>query len=404
MTRAWSRIGHAAYGPIVLATIVAAGMSLSTRLLAAPYTPASDSVVVERLPQRSGKASTARLALRERWRREPNNATVASDLAREYFELAMAEGDPRYVGYAQAALTPWWTQPRPPLDVQVVRGMLLQYNHQFERGLADLQAVADASPQDPLAWAWLAAVHMVRADYFEARKACERLMPLTVELAAAGCMAYVESMTGQAAAGAARLMAALKKQAKAEPSLTLWALTRLAEIQERRGLPMKAQEAYEQALALGITDTYLYAAYADFLLDQGQPERVIRMLQSRKQADALLLRLALAAHRTQSSQAPAWIQELGTRFEAARAQGDARHEKEESRFALALLGDCRRALSLATSNFRSQREAADARALMEAALACRDRAAAEPALNWMQTHGVESVVLQGLAKQLRALP
>ncbi len=27
----------------------------------------------------------------------------------------MAQGDPRYVGYAQAALKPWWDLPEPPV-------------------------------------------------------------------------------------------------------------------------------------------------------------------------------------------------------------------------------------------------------------------------------------------------
>ena len=51
-----------------------------------------------------------------------------------------------------------------------------------------------------------------------------------------------------------------------------------------------------------------------------------------------------------------------------------------------------------------QREPADARVLLEAALAAGQRAAAEPALKWMAESGIESLALQILAVQLKAKP
>ena len=77
------------------------------------------------------------------------------------------------------------------------------------------------------------------------------------------------------------------------------------------------------------------------------------------------------------------------------------HEKEESRFALALLGEAPRALALARSNFAVQREPADARVLLEAALAAREPAAAAPVLQWLADAGIESAVLQALAARLK---
>ena len=48
-----------------------------------------------------------------------------------------------------------------------------------------------------------------------------------------------------------------------------------------------------------------------------------------------------------------------------------------------------------------QREVADARALLEAAVAAGDAGAAEPALVWIRAHGVQGVVLRRLEKQVR---
>jgi len=66
-------------------------------------------------------------------------------------------------------------------------------------------------------------------------------------------------------------------------------------------------------------------------------------------------------------------------------------------------GDTLRALQLAQQNFAVQKEPADARILLEAALAARLPAAAQPALDWLEASGIESVAMQPLAKALAAL-
>ena len=95
---------------------------------------------------------------------------------------------------------------------------------------------------------------------------------------------------------------------------------------------------------------------------------------------------------------------MSARFAAARARGDSTHEKEEARFLLSLKGDASGALRLAQRNFAVQREPADARILLEAALAARQPQAAAPALQWLQANRVESTLLQALAKRLEGRP
>jgi hypothetical protein len=129
---------------------------------------------------------------------------------------------------------------------------------------------------------------------------------------------------------------------------------------------------------------------------------VLPLLQGRERSDLLLLRLALAAKATGDPQLARWQRDLAARFDAARLRGDTVHQKEESRFALQLLGDAPRALALARENYAVQREPSDARAVLEAALAARQPEAAEPARAWMKSSGIDSVVLQDLARQLGA--
>jgi Tfp pilus assembly protein PilF len=378
---------------------------LHAPLAAAPYLPKTDDQVLEVLPSRFDSARMRELReLRQASRADPQNLALAVRLARRYYDEVTAEGDPRYIGYAQAALAPWWQQRDPPVPARVMRAVLLQFSHHFDEAIADLRAAVRAEPDNGEAWAWLAAISLVRADYRQARQACERLQPLASALIARACAAQIDSLTGRSAAAAAVLRSALLQHADADPAQLLWALTRLAEAEQRSGDGPAAEAAYRRALALGISDGYLLAAYADFLLDRGRPAEVLELLDGQERSDLLLLRLTLAAHALGDAALPAWRDALAARFDAARLRGDTVHDKEEARFALAVLGQPARALQLASDNFAVQREPADARILLEAALAARNRPAARPALEWLDHSGNDSAQLNRLARQIRSLP
>ncbi len=370
---------------------------------AAPYTPSDGAQVLATVPARASDPRARELvALRAAWRAAPGDADTAVRLARRYFEEVAAEGDPRYVGYAQAALQPWWEQPAPPAEVRVLRAMVLQFDHRFQPALADLDAALLEQPGNGAAWAWRTAIVLVQADYAAARRGCEAMAPLATALVAAACRAQVDAVTGRAASAATGLRSALQQATDASPAERLWSLTRLAETEERRGEFGAAEAAFRDALALGLPDVYLLAAYADFLLDRGRAAEVLSLLGERGRADVLLLRLAIAAKATGDPRAPAFAAELAARFDAARRRGDTSHRKEESRFLLAVQGQPAPALPLAQQNWAVQREPADARILLEAALAQRDAAAAQPVLDWMAASGIESTALQALAARLKA--
>ena len=384
---------------------------------AAPFVPASDAHVLERLPSRSTDPRARELQdLRAAWRGQPQDVVASVNLARAYYNAVAAEGDPRYIGYAQAALAPWWTLPDPTADVRVLRAILRQFDHRFDEALVDLDAAIASNPNNAEAWSWRAAIHMVQANYPQARRSCDALAPLTSALIAAACTAQVDSTTGRTKQAADMLRKALQSastgsvNAQSPPaSQRLWALTRLAEIEERHGAYPQAEAAFREAMGLNINDVYLHAAYADFLLDQGRAAEVPALLKDRGRADVLLLRQVLAAQILGAPEAAALSRELGARFDAARLRGDTTHLKEESRYVRALKGasdpaSAATALKLAVENFAEQREPADARILLEAAITAKQPAAAVPAAQWMAASGIDSVVLKKLAAQVAALP
>src|SRR5207249_7372884 len=96
---------------------VLAIVSFAAAACAAPYVPKDDATVLERLPVRPGDPVARELRqLRTELTADPRKRETAVRLAERYFALATSEGDPRYVGYAQAALKPWWDLPAPPLE------------------------------------------------------------------------------------------------------------------------------------------------------------------------------------------------------------------------------------------------------------------------------------------------
>jgi Tfp pilus assembly protein PilF len=369
---------------------------------AAPRVPFHDREVLERLPLRPRDPAAAELrGLRAAAAAAPADPAAAAPLARRYFALAMSEGDPRYVGYAQAALAPWAGANAAAAELLVLRALLRQYRHDFEGALADLALAVQRDPQNEEAHAWRAAIHMVRADYPAAALECAALAPLTEELQATGCSAYVEATTGRTRAAYARLFGALERAPQAGATARLWANTRLAEMSARLGDAAAAERHFKSALALGLNDNFLLAAYADFLLEQRQPREVVALLKDWTRSDTLLLRLALAERDLGLPEAARHARILGERFAAEAQRAERLHLAEEARYLLELRGDAEAALAAAAENWKSQREPRDALILLEAARAARNPAAAAPALEWLARTGFEHARMRRLAAELR---
>ncbi|MGK5080038.1 hypothetical protein [Janthinobacterium sp. HLX7-2] len=373
--------------------------------LAAPYTPKDGSAVIEQLPRRADATQIALRGLRQQLNATPQDLALATSLAQRYISLARSETDPRYLGYAQAALAPWWQQAAPPVPVRLLRATILQSTHQFGPALQDLDAVLAQQPQNGQAWLTRATVLTVQGDYARATAACARLSALTTQLVTVTCIANVASVTGRAATSEQLLDLTLQRSAGVAPELESWAMTLLAEMATRRGENALAEARYTKALAQQPRDSYLLGAYTDFLLDQQRPREVVKLLQDQQRIDALLLRYALALQALPGRQTAfqAAKVELAARFHAAMQRGDTVHQREQARFALFLQQDVPAALQLAQKNWAIQKEVPDMRILLEAALAARNYPAAQPVLAWIAANGVEDVALHRLVRQLGPL-
>ena len=385
------------FGAAVLAT---AALLIAVAAHAAPYRPGSDDVVLEKLPpallalrQLRGTATPAA---------EPASLEAALASARHYVELGQIYADPRAYGYAQAALGHRWKDDDGATpQLLVMRARILQFSHKFPQALAQLEVALKADPFQPDAWLLFASIEQVEGNLPAARSGCLKLLPMADPLIGATCVATMGSLAGQNIQAEQLLVHAFTQPSAAGKSVRVWSWTTLAEIRARGGDQAGAEAAFREALALEPDDVYARSAYADLLLDEMRNAEARRVLGDPMQADALLLRAAIAAQRNGDADADALRSNLDQRFAEARERGDETHLREQARFALDVEHDASRALALAQRNFGVQREPADARILLDAALAAADPGAAKAAFDWMKATGIHALQLSMLATKLK---
>jgi hypothetical protein len=365
---------------------------------AAPYLPADDAQVLERLPRREGEDWDAIAALRTRLKAVPRDVSAASELARRYLELFRAQGDPRLVAYAQRALAPWADEADAPAAIALRRAELAQSEHRFDAARAELERVVAREPRDGEAWLTLAAIDLVRADYGSSRRECGRLVLISDTSVTGACLAAVQAMTGEARRAYEFLDAQVAGAHSALPlELAVWLETLAAETGDALDRADEAAHHYRAALAAAGArpSVYLLAAYADHLLRVGDNDAVVALLRDAPPADSLDLRLALAQKRAGRDVATL-VERLGYRLRLGLDGLESTHAREAAYFALYLLERPELALERSLANWEVQREPIDARLVLESAAAAGRPEAARAVLEWLDENRVEHAELQGL--------
>ena len=381
---------------------------LTTEVHAAPFVPASDLTILERLsttPGESARLNQSTRAMRATLARDPKNVDLAVRMAQLYVSRSRSESDPRLLGQAQVALGTWWSQAEPPVPVLLLRATIRQSLHDFSNALRDLDQAVRREPGNAQAWLTLATVQQVTGNLAGAADSCRKVAPLAPPLIGITCLASIDGSQGRAAKAYDALnnaMVASNATGRDSGGVRGWALTLQAELAERLARPAEAERLYLASLAIDPTDAYTVAAYADFLIDAGRAADVLKLIPADTRGDVLLLRRAIAAKLAGAVDAAQLAQELGQRFNASRARGDRVHLREEARFELAVKSDPNNSLVLARDNWGVQKEPLDARIALEAAIAARQPKAVADVLAWIESTQLQGEKLAQLAVQLKA--
>jgi len=369
---------------------------------ATPRVPANDDVIVESLPSVAGWTAEAQRLRRELALRPRDEATAIA-AAHYYLEIARAQGDARYAGYALGALQAWdAASADTPPGVLVMRATVLQFLHDFDGAEAALKTALARQPGNAQAWITLATIRRVRGRYPESDAACRVLGRVDAAFYGVACLAENAGLRGDHAGARTALNALLADPAArgaTQAGTRQWLLTTLAEVEELAGRASEAEAAYRRAIQAKPSG-YVLLAYSDFLLRTGRPDRIAALLKDEARSDAVLLRLAIARRSTEgnadgSSQqlpsADADRDELQARFETAALRPGATlpHAREEALFALDVKGDARRALELARLDVELQREPIDLLLFARAAVAANDDEARRQVKRLMQQTGLK---------------
>ncbi|HJW47039.1 MAG TPA: hypothetical protein VJ484_11195, partial [Lysobacter sp.] len=146
-----------------------------------------------------------------------------------------------------------------------------------------------------------------------------------------------------------------------------------------------ADARFRRALAAAPDDVRTLAAYARFLRHAGRHREAATLLTAHTDHDGLQLQCALAAQRSDPTQAAALAAAQARRYALAHALGSEPELRDEAEFLLALRHDPVAALELAQRNFRTQRDYEDVDILQRAALAAQRPQALGPLQAWAQS-------------------
>ncbi|HSC63354.1 MAG TPA: hypothetical protein VLD35_06965 [Caldimonas sp.] len=344
---------------------------------AAPIQPTRDDEVVEVLP--ASAANREDRQLRKRLAARPDDARLATAVARRYLEQARESGDPRFAGLALAALRAWPDANAAPDDVLLLRATLEQYLHEFDAAVAHLRLLLarPGSERQPQAWLTLATVLRVQGRYADSDGACRAIAGAPVYQTA--CLAENAALRGETAA-ARRSFETMLAERGLSPGTRGWLTTSLAELEERDGRAAAADAAYRSVLKVG-SDTYAAIAYADFLIAQHRPAEALAVLKDEARTDTVVLRLAIAGTLARSASAMRDVAEMRERIALANERPEASvfHGREQAMFALVVERDPDRALALARGDVARQREPLDLLVFAQAARASGQRQALEEA-------------------------
>lgn len=390
-------------GSMRTAHLLAAILLLPTAGNAEVFVPASpDTVLLHVASSDDAKVEQLR-AMRAELAERPRDAALAVRFARSAITHARRTHDPRWYGYAEGALQPWQDVEQVPPDIRVVRATLAQHDHRFQAALDDLNRALQQAPEHLQGRLTRGVIHTVQARYAPAIDDCNVVRRYHLLLGTA-CAATAMSLSGKADRALRALQTAIALGGS-DPEARRWALTVRAEIGWRLGRP-ETGAWFRQALdAPGAeSDMQLQLGYADFLLHREQAREALSITRAFDHSnDGLILSLRARMALGESGKAIAEDQRrLMARLEAERARGGARHFGTEAMAALHIAGQQERALWLAERNWTIQKTPADARLLLQAALASERPSAADPVREWRRAHGVQDQRIDHLLQALEA--
>ena len=368
--------------PLYAAVLALAQISAAA---ASPHFPAYDAQILAELPAGARHASSAALAL------TATRLDIALPIAQFDISQARATGDLRFLGYAEAILAPWMSQPTIEPQVLILNATILQSRHAFDASLVELDQALKARPQDAQGWLTRATILRVLGRYDEATASCEHLAFTADPAITSLCRQSLRGLTGHLQDAYTSILALSPQDLP--PEARAWRYSELGEMAERLGNDAAAEHWLREGLQLAPADFYMRIACSDLLLRHGRPAETLQLLAGYESMEPMLLRVAIAHRQLKDGASSHDEALLLSAFEVEQQRGDAVHKREQARFLLDVAQQPIAALAAAEDNWRVQREPDDILILLRAAQAAHQAQAAAAALKFLKQTGLEDVRL-----------
>lgn len=348
--------------------------------------PSSETVLyqmteADRLLTPSLQLETPFSALQEMASSDP---AVLQNFVEARLDAVRISGDTRVLGQALQVLQ---NVPSSQLttDLRRLRATVYQSLHAFEPALQDLHAVLEQTPQDAEALLLLSTIHLAQGHYAQARRSCQRLWRGMPMLISASCGAIVQARIGQAEQAYRSLLSLYKRSepGQMDARVAHFALVSLAEMAEQLG-KAEAFDWWQAALERLPDDLYTRIGYASEAWHQGHLETVLQVTENSEDIDALqLLRWQALSRLARYQEASEVLASLGARLELAHARKDVLHARDQAAILLFALKQPEQALQRAQLNWAEQKEPADTRLLMQAAISAQRQDVYDTTREWL---------------------
>lgn len=383
-TKKWNR-GVCHHYRVMAPFFVVLFSLIAGRNWAAPYTPSSNDQVLARL-------SPAEQALQQS--SPMKNLANATAQARQLIDEARLREDSRFLGYAQATLKPFLT-PTNSAATQLLMAEIEQYQHHFSLARSRLNRLLEQRPDEGQAWLMLANLDRVQGHFTSSRQACQQAATSLPATSVILCLSGIQAMTGnldKAEQTLTRL--ANSDQLSMTDDERQWLYTLLTEIAVQQGKNALALTHVQQALQIAPQSPYLRYLQSDIWLMQGANAKVIADLLDWQDRDNALLRLAIAAKRSQHSEASNWRNAYQQRIDMAQQSQRPIHHREHARFLLSVTEQADEALEAARANWETQRELSDLRILLASAALSKNEKSLDDASRFIQRHNINDAPSQ----------
>ena len=366
------------------------------------FVPPPGQVVLPVAVHTADGAASDLKAAEQAWRRDPRNLELAARYAREAFLVGLTEGDLRWFGIAKAALLPWWNEPVLSAQGHFMRGLVKQGFHDFEGGLADINAAIALDGNRAELWSWRFAIHLLWADMAAARADCDALGQRAGADEGRACLAVLAYRTGRAPVAVTELKKLVALPDFQSGSAQDWLRFHLGEAQRTAGQYDAAQATWAEHLAQRPRSHGVRLALVELLNARGQHAQAKRWATTPAPTDALLVQQLLASQALGDADAPRLARQVEDRMAAQALRQDTLIERPKMVYLIHHGRDVAAGLALAQENWAAQKEPPDALLLVEAALKLDRPQAAAPVLDWMAQTGYTDPALAAVAGQLKS--